>query len=49
MLDAKSDGTISHPSAVKALARDVDTLHEMLRDNPTIRPAASRSAIWSSG
>jgi hypothetical protein len=34
MLDAKSDGTIPHPSAVKALARDVDTLHEMLRDNP---------------
>src|SRR5262249_51857754 len=34
LLDAKGAGVVPHPSAVKALARDVDTLHEMLRDDP---------------
>lgn len=34
LLDAQTDGTTPHPSAVKALARDVDTLHEMLADDP---------------
>jgi site-specific DNA recombinase len=34
MLNAKITGVTPHPSAVKALARDVDTLHKMLADNP---------------
>jgi DNA invertase Pin-like site-specific DNA recombinase len=34
LLDAKVTGVVPHPSKVKALARDVDTLHEMLRDDP---------------
>ena len=34
MLDSKITGAVPHPNAVKALARDVDTLHNMLRDNP---------------
>jgi site-specific DNA recombinase len=34
MLDAKITGITLHPGAVKALARDVDTLHKMLKDNP---------------
>jgi len=34
LLDAKTTGAALHPSAIKALARDVDTLHEMLKDNP---------------
>jgi site-specific DNA recombinase len=34
MLDAKITGVTPHPSVVKALAKDVDTLHEMLKDNP---------------
>src|SRR5262249_42037570 len=34
LFDAKSAGVVPHPSAVKALARDVDTLYEMLRDDP---------------
>jgi site-specific DNA recombinase len=34
MLDTKITGATPHPSAVKALARDVDTLHKMLKDNP---------------
>jgi site-specific DNA recombinase len=34
MLDAKITGATPHPNTVKALARDVDTLHKMLKDNP---------------
>jgi site-specific DNA recombinase len=34
LLDAKVTGVVPHPNKVKALARDVDTLHEMLRDDP---------------
>jgi hypothetical protein len=34
MLDAKLTGVIPHPSAVKRLAKDVDTLHKMLKDHP---------------
>jgi site-specific DNA recombinase len=34
MLDTKITGVTPHPSAVKALARDVDTLHKMLKDDP---------------
>lgn len=34
MIDSKVTGAIPHPSAVKALAKDVDTLHKMLKDNP---------------
>jgi hypothetical protein len=33
-LDAQCSGATMHPNAQKALARDVDTLHKMLRDNP---------------
>jgi site-specific DNA recombinase len=34
LLDAKVTGVVPHPNKVKALARDVDTLHAMLADDP---------------
>jgi hypothetical protein len=33
-LDAQLSGATMHPNAQKALAKDVETLHKMLRDNP---------------
>jgi site-specific DNA recombinase len=33
-LDAQCSGATMHPNAQKALARDVDTLHKMLKENP---------------
>ena len=43
LLDAKTTGAVPHPSRVQALARDVDTLHEMLRHEPDT--AACRLAL----
>ena len=34
LLDARATAVVPRPNAVRALARDVDTLHEMLKDNP---------------
>lgn len=34
MLSGKANVATLHPNAIKALARDVDTLHAMLQDNP---------------
>jgi site-specific DNA recombinase len=34
LLDAKTSGAILHPSTIRALSKDVDTLHAMLKDNP---------------
>jgi site-specific DNA recombinase len=34
ILDASGQGATLLPTAIKALARDVDTLHQMLQDNP---------------
>jgi len=34
MIGGKANVATLHPNAIKALARDVDTLHEMLKDSP---------------